>query len=249
MTPTIDQIDALGDIASTFLEIASLLFGETVNEASFGKNGMRNSRRPRIVDGRKIKPQHCSWIVYRRRRWARLDSRSTTAHKLRTKPPLSMCAKSKGTNVFESFGRLDPLTKTAEPMYLEWPLNPIDICLRCEAMTGTAEGLEALLQPAGYKHYNWYDLQYTARLGCRFCEFLWNISGGMRWRSTDGEYFTREEIRIFANLTARQSSSDVPTNLMTHPLRDSYVRLLRARIPANEDDPEQHLYPVTTDCE
>ena len=42
-------------------------------------------------------------------------------------------------------------------------------CAKCEAMTGTQEGLRSLLSDAGYQHSSWRDFQESASRGCPLC--------------------------------------------------------------------------------
>jgi hypothetical protein len=48
-------------------------------------------------------------------------------------------------------------------------------------MTGTPEGLGALLGDDGYKHFNWYEIQETAALGCAFSTATWDVTEHKDW--------------------------------------------------------------------
>ena len=54
--------------------------------------------------------------------------------------------------------------------------DPFQACDKCQAMTGTLEGLVALLDQNGdgYEHYNWEELQESMHTGCALCEDICN---------------------------------------------------------------------------
>ncbi|KAI1734989.1 heterokaryon incompatibility protein-domain-containing protein [Xylaria scruposa] len=53
-------------------------------------------------------------------------------------------------------------------------------CIKCREMTGTLEGLLALVGD-GYEHYNYYQIQQSADMGCQLCELIWDLTEGEEW--------------------------------------------------------------------
>jgi hypothetical protein len=54
------------------------------------------------------------------------------------------------------------LTRSSRREDIVWPEFPStspQCCARCKSMTGTPEGLAALLSNDGYKHFNWCKIQ------------------------------------------------------------------------------------------
>lgn len=85
-----------------------------------------------------------------------------------------------------------------------WPAYPsqsTQCCDTCNAMTGTAAGLQALVDPRGYGHLNWYDLQEAASMGCALCQAIWDVTEHEDWDYEEDGYVVRDEIRITGNLT------------------------------------------------
>lgn len=79
------------------------------------------------------------------------------------------------------------------PAYLS---RSTQCCDTCKAMTGTAAGLQALLDPRGYRHLNWYDLQETASMGCALCQAIWHVTEHEHWEFEEDGWVVRDEIRI-----------------------------------------------------
>jgi hypothetical protein len=90
----------------------------------------------------------------------------------------------------------------------EFPSTSPQCCAKCEIMTGTQEGLAALLGDGGYKHFNWYGIQETAALGCALCTAIWDVTEHEDWDYEEDGSITRDEIRIFANVTHLSSPSE-----------------------------------------
>lgn len=52
----------------------------------------------------------------------------------------------------------------------------MDCCNRCQLMTGTIEGLRALVSDEGYEHYTCDEAKrQSSASGCPFCELIWRI--------------------------------------------------------------------------
>jgi len=52
----------------------------------------------------------------------------------------------------------------------------MDCCDRCQLMTGTTEGLRALVSDEGYEHYTCDEAKrQSAASGCPFCGLIWRI--------------------------------------------------------------------------
>jgi hypothetical protein len=131
-----------------------------------------------------------------------------------------------------------------------WPRFPSrspQCCLKCKAMTGTPEGLSALLSDGGYKHFNWYKIQETAALGCALCTMIWDDAEHKDWDYDDDGSVTRDEIRIFADATCLSSPTD--GRLSRYPLKDIQLHSLEVRIPGmprSPPYPEGELYHLVT---
>jgi hypothetical protein len=102
-------------------------------------------------------------------------------------------------------------------------------CPRCEAMTGTQQGISALLSEGGYKHFDWYDIQKSAGTGCALCETIWHVTEHEDWDYEDDGSRTHKEIRVFAN-TTRLPPSKQPRP-PKHPLQDIQLESLEVMIP------------------
>jgi hypothetical protein len=120
-------------------------------------------------------------------------------------------------------------------------------CPTCEAMTGTPEGLNALVS-GGYKHKNWYQIWETANLGCRLCWQIQHIPG-VGFDVANGNW-PDEELVIRAITTALPSGDKV--GVIPHPLENCLLQNLEVVISglvSNEDPqgaPRQILFhPVT----
>ncbi|KAI9150016.1 hypothetical protein HJFPF1_09766 [Paramyrothecium foliicola] len=81
------------------------------------------------------------------------------------------------------------------------PGNGQRCCSKCSAMTGTWEGLGALLSKKGYEHHNWYDMQEAAAQGCPLCEHMFEVLEHEDWEfdEADGSV-TRKPTLIWATV-------------------------------------------------
>ncbi|CZR66340.1 uncharacterized protein PAC_16241 [Phialocephala subalpina] len=136
-----------------------------------------------------------------------------------------------------------------------WPAFPSRspyCCPKCKAMTGTPQGLGALLD-GGYKHYNWYEIQETAALGCALCETIWGVTEHADWDCEDDGSVTRDEILILANGT--RLPSPVESRFPGHPLQDIQLHSLEVQIPGDgrrgspRYQEEEVFYLVTLDSD
>lgn len=53
-------------------------------------------------------------------------------------------------------------------------------CIKCQKMTGTLEGLRALVGD-GYRHYSYYQLLESAGMGCQFCRLIYYLTANDEW--------------------------------------------------------------------
>jgi hypothetical protein len=116
--------------------------------------------------------------------------------------------------------------------------NNLGCCRRCEDMTGTPEGLRALVEDS-YKHFNWYDIQKTAALGCELCGLIWDVTEHEDWDydlddkkeedNEDNRIITRDEIRIVADFKTQPAA--IGADEMSHVLSGMQLRRIRVIIP------------------
>ena len=103
-------------------------------------------------------------------------------------------------------------------------------------MTGTPEGLGALLSDGGYKHFNWYEIQETAAAGCALCRVIWDVTEHEDWHYEDDGSVTRAEIRILATFTRLPSS--VEGRPSRHPLNNIHLHSVDVQFP---EDPAPRI--------
>ncbi|KAK3941118.1 heterokaryon incompatibility protein-domain-containing protein [Diplogelasinospora grovesii] len=110
-----------------------------------------------------------------------------------------------------------------EPARAKGPLSQrfqnLRCCQKCNAMTETLDGLRALLSKTGYEHFNSYEIQETAALGCALCMTL-----KADWDALD-ENMARKPIRIFAGPPSTGSG------ILTDSIEGIQLRYLVAHIP------------------
>ncbi|EPE32322.1 putative tol protein [Glarea lozoyensis ATCC 20868] len=119
-------------------------------------------------------------------------------------------------------------------------------CPTCEAMTGTLEGLSALVS-GGYQHLNWYQICENTNLGCRLCWEIQHIPGV--WLRDDDGNLPLEEVIIRA-ITSVPSKNEIGS--VKHPFENLLLQNLEIIIPSlvvyekSEFPPRQILFhPVT----
>jgi hypothetical protein len=100
-------------------------------------------------------------------------------------------------------------------------------------MTGTFQGLSALLTKDGYKHFNWYDLEKSAGDGCALCSTIRELTENEDWDYEDDGSRCRKEIRVFANYS-RLPPNGEPRPL-GHPLQGIQLDSLEVIIPFDGD--------------
>jgi hypothetical protein len=131
------------------------------------------------------------------------------------------------------------LTRPSRREDMVWPESPGTsprCCAKCRIMTGTQEGLAALLGDGGYKHFNWYEIQKTAAFGCALCTAIWNVTEHEDWDYEEDGSVTREEIRIFANVTHLSSTSE--GGLSRYPLNNIQLHSFDVQFP---EDPAPRI--------
>lgn len=111
----------------------------------------------------------------------------------------------------------------------------LDCCSKCQAMTGTFEGLTALLDVDGdgYEHYNWQEIQDAKSNGCVLCQYICDISGG-KW---SGEYDgVNDRIRVYAD-TKTVDATEGERHAFSHPLAGVHLEGLSFHVPGSNPDP------------
>lgn len=121
----------------------------------------------------------------------------------------------------------------------EFPSTSPHCCVKCRTMTGTPEGLAALLGDGGYKHFNWYEIQEMAALGCALCTALWDVTENEDWDYEEDGSVTRSEIRIFANVTDLSSPSE--GRLSEYPLENIQLHSFDVQFP---EDPFPRILDI-----
>lgn len=129
----------------------------------------------------------------------------------------------------ERGGTLTQPRRRENIVWPEFPSRSHGCCTKCESMTGTPEGLDALLSDGGYKHFNWYEIQKTAAHGCALCRAIWDVTEHEDWDYEDDGSVTRAEIRILAKFT--RLPSPVEGRLSRHPLNNIHLHSLEVQIP------------------
>ena len=146
---------------------------------------------------------------------------------------------SDNSNLESQEGVEDSVTRPSRRRDIAWPEFPStspQCCTKCEIMTGTPEGLAALLGDDGYKHFNWYEIQETAALGCALCTAIWYVTNGEDWDYEEDGSVTRDEIRIFANVT--HLSSPAEDRVSRYPLNNIQLHSFDMQIP---EDPAPRI--------
>lgn len=106
-------------------------------------------------------------------------------------------------------------------------------CEKCNAMTGTREGLQMLLDTDGdgYEHYNWQEMHTSRSIRCQLYDYICYSTGGddwgEEWIEGEGE-INMDKVRVYAITNHAVDKS------LTHPL-DHRVGLeaLRFQFPGN----------------
>ncbi|KAK0745512.1 heterokaryon incompatibility protein-domain-containing protein, partial [Schizothecium vesticola] len=114
----------------------------------------------------------------------------------------------------------------------------------CMAMTGTPEGLQALLSKSGYEHFNWYEIQKSIS-ACALCASIWEATEHDDWESGP-QGVTRKPICVSATLE-NEPSAGFPSGGQ-HPLHGIQLRSLVVMIPGDDRTiHEEELYLVTAE--
>jgi hypothetical protein len=126
-----------------------------------------------------------------------------------------------------------PKTPANQSIDILWPLcDRYHICCHvCETMTGTSDGLSALLSDSGYEHLNWYEMQETKSLGCQLCTWICSFTDKSQLVHNSDGSITHEKIRAFAEVTRVPSS--VETEHSTHPMKKMQLCKIRVKVPFN----------------
>lgn len=135
---------------------------------------------------------------------------------------------------------------TQSPLPVDYPKGRFECCDMCKAMTGTPEGLYALLSEGGYEHFNWYEIQKSLST-CALCASIWEATEYEDWESGP-QGITRKPIRIFAT-----QENEPVAGLAAgkeHPLSSIQLRSLIVMIPGdNRTVTGEEFYLVTSESE
>lgn len=115
---------------------------------------------------------------------------------------------------------------------IAWPAYPsrsTQCCDTCNSMTGTAAGLQALLDPRGYRHLNWYDLQETASMGCALCQAIWDVTEHENWEFEEDGCVVQDEIRVTGSFTELIDVEGGPPP--EHPMAGRFFDEIAVHIP------------------
>ncbi|CAM1503570.1 Fc.00g011610.m01.CDS01 [Cosmosporella sp. VM-42] len=99
-------------------------------------------------------------------------------------------------------------------------------------MTGTLEGLDALLSEGGYKHYNRHELEQSADRRCSLCVEIWGAVKRGAWANEVEASATRDHIQVFATTATPRGSP-----------RRTQLRSLEVQIPS---DPYRRVFFLVT---
>ena len=130
------------------------------------------------------------------------------------------------------------------------------LCRHCSSMTGTREGLQAVVHGAGYRHLTLKELRESAEKQCRSCEHLLDALGGafdilppIRLEDyQDCEAETRLVIK--ANSRVLQASLACPAEAdfddEAPPLRGVELTALKLGLEVESENrkPESETWPV-----
>ena len=99
-------------------------------------------------------------------------------------------------------------------------------CRKCEATTGTPEGLRALVSEDGYTHLSLNEIRWMAAMGCVLCGHIMRIV--RRYKYHIGIRSNSEKSRIYAKfINSRPSGAD------GHPLENLQLQKLEIHLPAD----------------
>jgi hypothetical protein len=96
-------------------------------------------------------------------------------------------------------------------------------CITCLEMTGTLDGLRALVQD-GYEHHNWEEHRQSARY-CEICVHIWEVLEG-DWPDV---YDKSVPMLVYAEIS--DTASSIQKLNLDHPLRGSQIENLVFTLP------------------
>ena len=114
----------------------------------------------------------------------------------------------------------------------ELPNGSPQCCLKCKAMTGTPEGLSALLSDGGYKHFKLVRNPKTAALGCALCKVIWEVTEheDRITMTTDRSPATKSGSSLMLLICRTPAEG----GLLRHPLTDIQLHSLEVQIPVDK---------------
>jgi len=119
-----------------------------------------------------------------------------------------------------------------------------DCCQICKAMTGTLQGIRALLSENGYKHLKWAEIQQTGGMGGDLCSVIWEIIEHEDWYHDDDGLTTDEEIRIYAEADRMPYAKE--NGLSGHPLQNIQLLSLQVKAPLDGGSSEGEILHLVT---
>ncbi len=126
------------------------------------------------------------------------------------------------------------------------PSSSRECCDTCNDMTSTTDGLRGLLDPCGYKHLNWYELQETASRGCALCQDIKEVLENNDRAYDEDEVIVPGEIRITGSFT---ELADIKGDgALGHPLEGKLIKNIWVHIPVDwpYDSPQSETWHVVT---
>jgi hypothetical protein len=108
----------------------------------------------------------------------------------------------------------------------------LECCDKCQAMTGTFDGLHALIDEEGYEHYNWQEIQDSMARGCALCEHICEITES-DWDEVEDGLIKGTKIRVYA--AKSDAISPGGNRKSDHPLEGIHLESLLVQIPRDPD--------------
>ena len=169
----------------------------------------------------------------------------------------------KEISALEDVASLSQPSNALESLLASWPAK---LCLKCASMTGTLEGLQALMSREGYLHFGRRELWESKDRGCVFCEVIFAIAADMwedqwpwgrshEYHSESSDYsesaeipeasvkedVDRRETKPMVTISCYEDRLFTPTHgvLKKVNLRQFKVSLRAEIIPASYDDSDR----------
>lgn len=108
----------------------------------------------------------------------------------------------------------------------------LECCDKCQEMTGTFDGLYALISEEGYEYYNWQEIQDSRARGCALCGYIWEITES-DWEDYHDDLNKDTKIRVYA--AKSDAISPWRDRKYGHPLEGIHLESLLVQIPNDPD--------------